>query len=200
MNKIASVTTLLAALAGATAANAAQTQAPVDDQYQTKDISGLHTFTLGYAQSHIQHFKNIKGLNLKYRYEIPQLPLSAMVSLTWMDGRGSQFAQFDGASENIYRRVRDYSLMVGPAYRITHWASIYALAGPGWESSTNITHYRDAAGEHSGRKKRSSSRFAWGAGMQFNLIDNLALDVGYQGGHILKTSSNGFNVGVGYRF
>ncbi|VTT28433.1 Uncharacterised protein [Klebsiella pneumoniae] len=64
MNKIATVTTLLAALAGATGANAAQTKAPVDYQYQTKDISGLHTFTLGYAQSHIQHFNNIKGLNL----------------------------------------------------------------------------------------------------------------------------------------
>ncbi|MBN1084954.1 hypothetical protein JNO12_08160 [Erwinia aphidicola] len=36
--------------------------------------------------------------------------------------------------------------------------------------------------------------------MQFNLIDNLALDVGYQGGHLQNTSSHGFNVGVGYRF
>lgn len=197
MNKIATVTTLLAALAGATGANAAQTQAPVDYQYQTKDISGLHTFTLGYAQSHIQHFKNIKGLNLKYRYEIPQLPLSAMVSLTWMNGRGGQF---DSASADKDHRVRYYALMAGPAYRISHWASLYALAGPGWESSTNITHYRDAAGEHSRHKKRASSRFSWGAGMQFNLIDNLALDVGYQAGHVQKTSSHGFNVGVGYRF
>ncbi|VTT28434.1 outer membrane protein X [Klebsiella pneumoniae] len=48
--------------------------------------------------------------------------------------------------------------------------------------------------------KKGPFAFCLGAGMQFNLIDNLALDVGYQGGHLQNASSHGFNVGVGYRF
>lgn len=200
MKTVAIAVGLLATLAVTRTACAAQSESSTDYHSSTQDITGLHTVTLGYAQSRIRHFKNIKGFNLKYHYEIPQLPLSAMVSLTWMQGRGSQSHLFDTSSEDKQHRVRYYSLVVGPAYRVADWASLYLLAGAGWESSTNINLYHDAAGDHARRYKIFNSRFAWGAGMQFNLIDNLAVDVGYQAGHVQKTSSDGFNMGVGYRF
>ncbi|MBD8214436.1 Ail/Lom family outer membrane beta-barrel protein [Erwinia persicina] len=166
--------------------------------WQPKAMSGLHTVTLGYAQSHIKHFKNMKGINARYRFEIPELPLSAMVSFSAMNARGSQPEGEGGGIKN--HRVRYYSLMVGPAYRVTSWASLYLLGGAGWESSSNVTTYDTPPGGQTGRYKIFDARFAWGTGVQFNLIDNLALDVGYQAGHVQKTSSNGFSLGIGYRF
>lgn len=68
--------------------------------WQPKAMSGLHTVTLGYAQSHIKHFKNMKGINARYRYEIPELPLSAMVSFSAMNARGSQ-PEGEGAGSKI---------------------------------------------------------------------------------------------------
>ncbi|MTD27070.1 Ail/Lom family outer membrane beta-barrel protein [Erwinia sorbitola] len=200
MKKLTTILTVLTAVASAGEAVAGENSVPSEYQYQTAGITGQHTFTLGYAQSHIKHFKNIKGINLKYHYEIPELPLSAVVSLTWMNGRGSQSHDFGDSSVDKNHRVRYYSLMVGPAYRVASWASMYVLMGAGVESSYNKNNYHNASGDHSARYKIFDARFAWGAGMQFNVTNNVILDVGYQGGHVLKTSSNGFNVGVGYQF
>ncbi|MEG9983134.1 Ail/Lom family protein, partial [Escherichia coli] len=32
-------------------------------------LADNHSFSVGYAQSKIQNFKNIRGVNLQYRYE-----------------------------------------------------------------------------------------------------------------------------------
>lgn len=180
---------------------AASTIQPASEQDDPPEsFSGQHTFTLGYSESHISHFKAMKGGNVKYRYEIPVLPLSAMVSFSAMSGRGSQSVGAGDVREVKRHRVRYYSLMVGPAWRATSWASLYLLGGAGWESSSNQTDYYNPGGDSTGRYKIFDARFAWGAGMQFNLIDNVVVDVGYQAGHVQRTSSNGVNVGVGYRF
>lgn len=199
MKKIVTALLFLSPVAGA-AESVPDVEPPLEQPYyQPEKSGGLHTLTLGFADSHIRHFKNLKGVNAKYRYEIPDLPLSAMVSFTAMNTRGSQ--SFDEGAVVKNHRVRYYSLMVGPALRVTPWASLYFLGGPGWESSTNKTnYYHSEKGDWSGRYKISHARFAWGTGVQLNLIDNLAVDVGYQAGRVQKTSSNGFNIGVGYRF
>lgn len=196
----AAVFMIFAVMMGSQEAGAEEIMVPSDPDYPSESVTGRHTFTLGYAQSHIKHLNNIKGINFKYHYEIPVLPLSGIVSMTWMNGRDTQSEDFGTHSEEEHHRVRYYSLMLGPAYRVTHWASLYLLAGAGWESSNNKHVYYDASGEHSGRYKIFDARFAWGTGVQFNVMDKLALDVGYQAGHVQKTSSNGFNIGVGYRF
>lgn len=200
MKKITTALLLFPLLVGAKDVAASTIQNTLQQDYPPESFSGLHTFSLGYSESHISHFKAMKGVNAKYRYEIPELPLSAMVSFSGMSGRGSQSVGVGGNREVKNHRVRYYSLMVGPAWRATNWASLYLLAGAGWESSTNKTNYYNSGGESTGRYKISDARFAWGAGVQFNLIDALVLDVGYQAGHVQRTSSNGFTIGVGYRF
>lgn len=200
MKTVATTLIAFSLIAGSKAALADQSSVPPDYHYHAGSDSGKHTFTLGYAQSHVKRFKDMKGFNFKYHYEIPELPLSAVASLTWMNTRGSQSQHFDETAEEDHHRVRYYSLMVGPAYRVATWASIYLLAGAGWESSSNKNEYYSPSGDRSGHYKVFDARFAWGTGMQFNLIDNVVLDVGYQAGHVQKTSSNGFTVGVGYQF
>lgn len=197
MKKIIAALLLFSPFSGAADVAARTTQTAQEQGYSPQGFSGRHTVTLGYSESHISHFKAMKGVNVKYRYEIPELPLSAMVSFSGMNARGSQGAD---SREVRHHRVRYYSLMIGPAWRATSWASLYLLGGAGWESSSNQTDYHNPGGDSTGRYKIFDARFAWGAGVQFNLIDNLALDVGYQAGHVQKTSSNGFNVGVGYQF
>ncbi|WP_455811977.1 Ail/Lom family outer membrane beta-barrel protein [Pseudomonas graminis] len=197
MKKIIAALLLFSPFSGAADVAARTTQIAQEKGYFPQDFSGRHTVTLSYSESHISHFKAMKGVNVKYRYEIPELPLSAMVSFSGMNATGSQGT---GSREVRHHHVRYYSLMIGPAWRATSWASLYLLGGAGWESSSNQTDYHNPGGDSTGRYKIFDARFAWGAGVQFNLIDNLALDVGYQAGHVQKTSSNGFNVGVGYQF
>lgn len=200
MNKTITVLLLFTLLTGAENVAASTLQKTLKQGHPPENFSGRHTFTLGYTESHISHFKAMKGVNVKYRYEIPALPLSAMISFSGMSGRGSQSVGEGEAREVKHHRVRYYSLMVGPAWRATSWASLYLLGGAGWESSSNQTDYHNPGGDTTGRYKIFDARFAWGTGVQFNLIDNVAVDIGYQAGHVQKTSSNGFNIGVGYRF
>ncbi|ECI2922651.1 outer membrane beta-barrel protein, partial [Salmonella enterica subsp. enterica serovar Enteritidis] len=42
--------------------------------------------------------------------------------------------------------------------------------------------------------------FAWGAGVQFNPVENVVIDLGYEGSKVGAAKLNGVNVGVGYRF
>ncbi|MFK8259388.1 Ail/Lom family outer membrane beta-barrel protein [Erwinia sp. AnSW2-5] len=200
MKKITTALLLFPLLAGAEEVAASTLHNTLQQDYPPESVSGRHSFTLGYTESHISHFSTMKGANAKYRYEIPELPLSAMVSFSGMSGRGSQSVGVGDIREVKHHRVRYYSLMIGPAWRATNWASLYLLGGAGWESSTNRTDYHNPGGDSSGRYKIFDARFAWGTGVQFNLIDNVVVDVGYQAGHVQRTSSNGFNVGVGYRF
>ncbi|WP_455817017.1 Ail/Lom family outer membrane beta-barrel protein [Pseudomonas cerasi] len=197
MNKIIAALLLFSLHAGAEVVSASTINNALQQNSPQEGFSGRHTFTLGYTESHISHFKAMKGINAKYRYEIPELPLSAMASFSSMSGRGSQSV---GAGEVRHHRVRYYSLMVGPAWRATNWASLYLLGGVGWESSSNQTDYHTADGDSTGRYKIFDARFAWGTGVQFNLIDNVVVDIGYQAGRVQRTSSSGFNVGVGYQF
>jgi len=198
MNQPKKITVLLLLVSALCVQARAETRYNNDNQ--NIDVKGRHTYTLGYARSHIKGFTDMEGLNVKYHYEIPELPLGAMISVSWMNGRGEQLSHFSGGSETKHHSVRYYSLMIGPTARVTQWASLWLLAGAGFESSTNRTVFHSPEEEHSGRYKIFDARFAWGTGVQFNPLDNLAFDVGFQAGHILKTSSNGFNVGMGYRF
>ncbi|MDA6077053.1 Ail/Lom family outer membrane beta-barrel protein [Edwardsiella anguillarum] len=73
-------------------------------------------------------FKNITGVNLKYRYEWDS-PLSLMTSFTYM---GGSKAFNESAGPEYYRGNGDlkyYSLAAGPAWRINDSVSVYGLLG-----------------------------------------------------------------------
>jgi len=158
-----------------------------------------HTISLGYAQSKVPDFKSIRGVNAQYRYEWDS-PVSVMGSLTYMTGDDSyslreNFSGYDGKVAMKY-----YSMLAGPAYRVNDYVSLYVLAGIAHmkvaDKVTYLTQYSE-----SDKENRTSA--AYGAGVIFNPMKNLSVNIGYEGTYINDNgtiSINGFNIGAGYRF
>ncbi|AHY09245.1 Ail/Lom family outer membrane beta-barrel protein [Serratia plymuthica] len=170
--------------------------------------AGQSTLSAGYAQSKVQDFKNINGVNLKYRYEWDS-PISVISSFTYMSGDQSESYYVYRDRIDNHAEVKYYSLSVGPAYRINPYISVYGLLGLNYNkvdytSSWNNYAYNtyEYMGEESGNQKKTS--LMYGVGFQVNPIENLAIDVGYEGSRLdvdgRNLSINGFNIGVGYRF
>ncbi|MEZ3500410.1 Ail/Lom family outer membrane beta-barrel protein [Pantoea sp. KPR_PJ] len=166
------------------------------------------TASLGYAQSRVETFKDIRGVNLKYRYEWDS-PLSLMSAFTWMNGSGSYSPDVGGMDIiDGHAKVKYYSLAVGPAWRFSAYISAYGLLGVNY----NKVNYREGwynyegryvfMGERSLSEKKASLMYA--AGIQINPADNVALDIGYEGSRLeagdKKLSINGFNLNLGYSF
>ncbi|WP_346826246.1 Ail/Lom family outer membrane beta-barrel protein [Serratia inhibens] len=170
--------------------------------------AGQSTLTAGYAQSKVQDFKNINGVNLKYRYEWDS-PISVISSFTYMSGDQSEsYSVYRDRIDN-HAEVKYYSLSVGPAYRINPYISVYGLLGLNYNKVDYKSSWHNYAyntyeymGEESGNQKKTS--LMYGVGFQVNPIENLAIDVGYEGSRLdvdgRNLSINGFNIGVGYRF
>lgn len=163
----------------------------------------------GYAQAKVQDFKNINGMNLKYRYEWAS-PLSIMTSFSFMTGS-------DNYSYNVGRDIIDnsasvkyYSLAAGPAWRFNELVSVYGLLGASyskvkynynWKNYEGGNTYEDM-GRFSG--KNDSTSLVYSAGIQINPVENMVIDLAYEGSNLNDGSAdhsvNGFNIGVGYRF
>lgn len=163
-----------------------------------------HTVSLGYAQSDVENFKDIRGVNAQYRYEWDS-PFSVMGSFTYMSGDEDQHYYVASDSVKNHIDVKYYSLLVGPAYRINEYVSLYALGGVAHTKADGDTRWVNTGDGYTQKDSISekSTSFAYGAGVQFNPTENLAVNVGYegtnadlQGDHAI----NGWNVGVGYRF
>lgn len=170
--------------------------------------AGQSTLSAGYAQSKVQDFKNINGVNLKYRYEWDS-PISVISSFTYMSGDQSESYYVYRDRIDNHAEVKYYSLSVGPAYRINPYISVYGLLGLNYNKVDYKSSWHNYAyntyeymGEESGNQKKTS--LMYGVGFQVNPIENLAIDVGYEGSRLdadgRNLSINGFNIGVGYRF
>lgn len=167
-------------------------------------LADNQTVSVGYAQSKIEDFKNIRGVNAQYRYEWDS-PWSVMGSFTYMSG--DQDENYYVASDSVKNHVeaKYYSLLVGPAYRINEYVSLYALGGVAHVKADGDTKWVNAGDGFTQKDSISekSTSFAYGAGVQFNPTPELAINVGYEGTNADldgNRSINGFNVGVGYRF
>ncbi|EBM4470454.1 hypothetical protein D1K53_03730 [Salmonella enterica] len=160
-----------------------------------------NALSVGYAQSKVQDFKNIRGVNMKYRYE-DDSPVSFITSLSYLygDSKASGSSEPEGIHYHDKFDVKYGSLMVGPAYRLNDNFSLYALGGAGTMKATLKEHSTQDGESASGKISSRKTGFAWGAGVQMNPMENIVIDVGYEGSNISSTKINGFNVGVGYRF
>lgn len=167
-------------------------------------LADNQTVSLGYAQSKVENFKNIRGVNAQYRYEWDS-PLSVIGSFTYMSGDDDQRYYVDSDSVKNHIDVKYYSLMAGPAYRINEYVSLYALGGVAHTKADGDTTWVNAGDGYTQKDSISekSTSFAYGAGVQFNPTAELAINVGYEGTNADLQgdhSINGWNVGVGYRF
>ncbi|MFS2223388.1 outer membrane protein OmpX [Pantoea sp. B65] len=144
------------------------------------------TVTGGYAQSDAQGVANkANGFNLKYRYENGSDPLGWIGSFT--------YTEKDRTTDGYYNKGQYYGVTAGPAYRLNDWASIYGVVGVGY-GKVNVN------GANRDKYDGSDYGFSYGAGLQFNPIQNVALDVGYEQSRIRSVDVGTWIVGAGYSF
>ncbi len=149
------------------------------------------TVTAGYAQGDMQGVANkANGFNLKYRFEQDSNPLGVIGSFTYIEKNSYP-------SADDYNKGQYYGVTAGPAYRLNDWASIYGVVGVGYGKfeGTNGVSTVD-------RQKSDTSDygFSYGAGLQFNPMENVALDVSYEQSRIRSVDVGTWIAGVGYRF
>ena len=144
------------------------------------------TVTGGYAQSDAQGVQNkMNGFNLKYRYEEDNSPLGVIGSFTY-----TEKDRFEGSD---YNKGQYYGITAGPAYRLNDWASIYGVVGVGYGKFQQTEDQVKTA-------SNSDYGFSYGAGMQFNPIEDVALDFSYEQSRIRNVDVGTWIAGVGYRF
>ncbi|MEA9390586.1 outer membrane protein OmpX [Acerihabitans sp. TG2] len=172
MNKIACLSALACVLAVAAGSASA----------------GESTVTAGYAQGDMQGVINkASGFNLKYRYEMDgSEPWSVISSFTYLEKNQT--------NNGVYQKGQYYGITAGPAYRINDWASVYGVIGLGAGKTTDNS-------QNGGDKQGFSDvGVAYGAGLQFNPMENVALDVSYEQSRIRSVDVGTWIAGVGYRF
>ncbi|HCP9432080.1 TPA: outer membrane protein OmpX [Escherichia coli] len=89
--------------------------------------------------------------------------------------------------------AQSYGITAGPAYRINDWASIYGVVGVGYGKfqTTEYPTYKHDTSDYG---------FSYGAGLQFNPMENVALDFSYEQSRIRSVDVGTWIAGVGYRF
>lgn len=166
----------------------------------TAGISGFmgvahaeQTVSVGYASTHAKYYgesEDMPGFNLKYRWEIPDSDWGVIGSFTWTSKSDSVGI--------IDSKLTYTSYTAGPTYRINDYISAYALAGvANGKLKLSIPGYYS--------EKGSDSSFAWGLGVQFNPISNVAIDASYIGtkfddGYGEDIDAGTWMLGIGYRF
>ena len=97
------------------------------------------------------------------------------------------------ASSGDYNKNQYYGITAGPAYRINDWASIYGVVGVGYGKfqTTEYPTYKHDTSDYG---------FSYGAGLQFNPMENVALDFSYEQSRIRSVDVGTWIAGVGYRF
>ncbi|WP_058913901.1 outer membrane protein OmpX [Entomohabitans teleogrylli] len=148
-------------------------------------MAGTSTVSGGYAQSDMAGVANkANGFNLKYRYEFDNDPLGVIGSFT--------YTEKDRSENGVYKKGQYYGITAGPAYRLNDWASIYGVVGIGYGKFQQNSFPR--------HQDTSDVGFSYGAGLQFNPIENVALDFSYEQSRIRNVDVGTWIAGVGYRF
>lgn len=166
-------------------------------------VAADQMLSLGYSHSKIEDFDKINGVNIKYRFEWDK-PVGIIASFSYMSGDSGVNQSFSNATITGSADVKYYSFTVGPAWRINDYVSLYGLLG------VNV-HEVDYSGiwdfgyvRYRVEQNETNAAAAYGVGLQFNPTKNLAIDVAYEGSRLSfddeNYSTNGFNIGVGYRF
>ncbi|HGJ5854794.1 Ail/Lom family outer membrane beta-barrel protein [Arsenophonus nasoniae] len=153
-----------------------------------------NTISVGYAQSsaklgvkggNIDLDDNAKGLNIKLRYEIDN-NWGAIGSFTYTH-KGYNFNGGYAKGDIDY-----YAWNVGPAYRFNEYVSVYGLVGIGHgKAEIKSPIYSDSDSE---------TGLAYGAGLQFNPVKNIAIDASYEYSKLGDLKVGTWMLGVGYRF
>lgn len=164
------------------------------------------TVSIGYAQTKVDDFKNLKGVNVQYKYETEALPVGIVVSTSFMSGKETEYESFsvDGKEVDLSAKskVKYFSLLAGPSYSFNEYVSTYGLIGFS-HIKHDVNAYSDTL-QLGVSNNDSKTGFAYGVGVAVNPVENISVNLGYEGtrakfqGETVKF--NGFNIGIGYKF
>ncbi|HGJ5854401.1 Ail/Lom family outer membrane beta-barrel protein [Arsenophonus nasoniae] len=154
---------------------------------------GESTLSLGYAQSHAKVSgekidDNPKGFNIKYRYEIDN-HWGVIGSFAYTH-QGYNF--YYGKMKIADADIDYYSLNAGPVYRFNEYISAYGLIG--------LAHGKVEARAVGYSADDSATGLAYGVGLQFNPVKNIAIDASYEYSKLDEVKAGTWMIGVGYRF
>ena len=125
------------------------------------------------------------------------------------NARADDLVRNNGIAANAVRN-RWFSVMAGPSVRVNEWFSAYAMAGVAYSRVSTFSGDYLRVTDNKGKThdvltgsddgRHSNTSLAWGAGVQFNPTESVAIDVAYEGSGSGDWRTDGFIVGVGYKF
>lgn len=153
---------------------------------------------------------DLNGINVKYRYEFTDT-LGMVTSFSYAGDKNRQITRYsDTRWHEDSVRNRWFSVMAGPSVRVNEWFSAYAMAGVAYSRVSTFSGDYLRVTDNKGKKhdvltgsddgRHSNTSLAWGAGVQFNPTESVAIDVAYEGSGSGDWRTDGFIVGVGYKF
>ena len=92
--------------------------------------------------------------------------------------------------------MKYYSLVAGPAYRFNEYISAYGVLGLAHGTDSGSASY----GGSSISVDDSKTSVAYGAGLQFNVTPNIAIDAHYEYSKLGDFKIGTWILGAGYRF
>ncbi|MBC1098747.1 Ail/Lom family outer membrane beta-barrel protein, partial [Escherichia coli] len=163
---------------------AAGTSASAAEHQSTLSAGYLH------ASTNVPGSDDLNGINVKYSYEFTDM-LGVVTSFSYANAKDEQKTHYsDTRWHEDSVRNRGFSVMAGPSVRVNEWFSAYAMAGMAYSrvstfsgdylqvtDNTGKTH-DVLTGSDDGR--HSNTSLAWGAGVQFNPTESVAIDIAYE--------------------
>ncbi|ENE3120169.1 Ail/Lom family outer membrane beta-barrel protein [Escherichia coli] len=154
------------------------------------------TLSAGYlhASTNVPGSDDLNGINVKYRYEFTDT-LGLVTSFSYAGDKNRQLTRYsDTRWHEDSVRNRWFSVMAGMAYsRVSTFSGDYLRVTDNKGKTHDVL-----TGSDDGR--HSNTSLAWGAGVQFNPTESVAIDIAYEGSGSGDWRTDGFIVGVGYKF
>ena len=154
------------------------------------------TLSAGYlhARTNVPGSDDLNGINVKYRYEFTDT-LGLVTSFSYAGDKNRQLTRYSNTRwhEDSVRN-RWFSVMAGMAYsRVSTFSGDYLRVTDNKGKTHDVLTGSDD-------DRHSNTSLAWGAGVQFNPTESVAIDIAYEGSGSGDWRTDGFIVGVGYKF
>lgn len=170
------------------------------------------TLSAGYLHIHsdMSGSDYLTGFNVKYRYEFTDT-LGLVTSFSYAGDRNRQLTRYsDSRWHEDSVRNRWFNMMAGPSVRVNEGFSLYAMAGVAYSRVSTFSGDYLRVTDNKGKThdvltgsddgRHSNTSLAWGAGVQFNPTESVVIDIAYEGSGSGDWRTDGFIVGVGYKF
>ncbi|WP_064670754.1 Ail/Lom family outer membrane beta-barrel protein, partial [Escherichia coli] len=149
------------------------------------------TLSAGYlhASTNVPGSDDLNGINVKYRYEFTDT-LGLITSFSYANAEDEQKTHYsDTRWHEDSVRNRWFSVMAGPSVRVNEWFSAYAMAGVAYSRVSTFSGDYLRVTDNKGKThdvltgsddgRHSNTSLAWGAGVQFNPTESVAIDIAY---------------------